>query len=54
MDLFAGEAHKLVVTDDSPEPVLVFFAVEGGLIYLTKAVDSTIERPVSMCASWAR
>jgi hypothetical protein len=35
----AGEAHTLVVTDDSPEPVLVFFAVEGGLIYLTKAVD---------------
>jgi hypothetical protein len=35
----AGEAHTLVASDDSPEPVLVFSAVEGGLIYLTKAVD---------------
>ena len=35
----AGEAHTLVITDDSPEPALIFFAVEGGLIYLDKAVD---------------
>ena len=35
----AGEAHTLVITDDSPEPALIFFAVEGGLIYLGKAVD---------------
>ena len=35
----AGEAHTLVITDDSPEPVLIFFAVEGGLIYLDKAID---------------
>ena len=35
----AGEAHTLVVTDDSPEPALIFFCVEGGLIYLDRAVD---------------
>lgn len=35
----AGEAHTLVVTDDSPEPALILFIVEGGLIYLDKAVD---------------
>jgi hypothetical protein len=34
----AGEAHTLVVTDDSPEPAVIFFCVEGGLIYLDKAV----------------
>lgn len=35
----AGEAHTLVIADDSPEPALIFFVVEGGLIYLDKAVD---------------
>jgi quercetin dioxygenase-like cupin family protein len=35
----AGEAHTLVITDDSPEPAVFFFAVEGGLIYLDKAVN---------------
>ena len=35
----AGEAHTLVVTDDSPEPAVIFFCVEGGLIYLDKAVN---------------
>ena len=35
----AGEAHTLVITDDSPEPAVIFFAVEGGLIYLDKAVN---------------
>ncbi|MCH5376157.1 MAG: cupin, partial [Planctomycetes bacterium] len=35
----AGEAHTLVITDDSPEPALIYFAVEGGLIYLDKADD---------------
>lgn len=35
----AGEAHTLVVTDDSPEPAIIFFAVEGGLVYLDKPVD---------------
>jgi hypothetical protein len=33
----AGEAHTLVITDDSPEPALILFVVEGGLIYLDKA-----------------
>jgi 2,4'-dihydroxyacetophenone dioxygenase len=35
----AGEAHTLVVTADSPGPALIFFCVEGGLIYLDKAVN---------------
>ena len=35
----AGEAHTLVVTDDTPEPALILFMVEGGLIYLDKPVD---------------
>ncbi len=35
----AGEAHTLVITDDSPEPALILFIVEGGLIYLDKATD---------------
>jgi hypothetical protein len=29
----------LFVPDDSPEPALVLFIVEGGLIFLDKAVD---------------
>lgn len=32
----AGEAHTLVVPDDSSEPAVIFFVVEGGLIYLDK------------------
>ena len=32
----AGEAHTLVITEDSPEPMTAFFVVEGGLIYLDK------------------
>ena len=35
----AGEAHTLVITEDSPEPALIIFIVEGGLIYLDKAID---------------
>ena len=35
----AGEAHTLVITADSPEPALIFFVVEGGLIYLDKGVN---------------
>ena len=35
----AGEAHTLVVTDDSPEPAVILFMVEGGLIYLDNPVD---------------
>ena len=37
----AGEAHTLVITDDSPEPALILFIVEGGLIYLDKAVNGS-------------
>ena len=32
----AGEAHTLVILKESPEPAVIFFAVEGGLIYLDK------------------
>ena len=32
-----GEAHTLVIPNDSPEPALIFFVVSGGLIYLDKA-----------------
>ena len=32
----AGEAHTLVITDDSPEPMVTLFIVGGGLIYLDK------------------
>ena len=35
----AGEAHTLVITDDSPEPALILFMVEGGLVYLDKGVN---------------
>jgi 2,4'-dihydroxyacetophenone dioxygenase len=35
----AGEAHTLVISDLSPEPALIFFMVEGGLIYLNNAVN---------------
>lgn len=38
----AGEAHTLVITDDSPEPAQIFFSVEGGLIYLDKPVDGAM------------
>jgi len=37
----AGEAHTLVITDDSPEPALILFMVEGGLVYLDKEVNGT-------------
>ena len=32
----SGEAHTLVITDDSPEPMIAFFVVQGGLVYLDK------------------
>ena len=35
----AGEAHTLVITEDSPEPMMAVFVVGGGLIYLDKAVN---------------
>ena len=38
----AGEAHTLVITEDSPEPAVIFFVVEGGLIYLDKAVGGQL------------
>lgn len=37
----AGEAHTLVIADDSPEPAIILFVVEGALIYLDKAVDGS-------------
>src|SRR6516162_9213152 len=35
----AGEAHTLVITDDSPEPMISVFVVEARLIYLDKTKD---------------
>jgi hypothetical protein len=35
----AAEAHTLVITDDSPEPALIHFMVEGGLIYLDRGIN---------------
>src|SRR6267378_7747150 len=35
----AGEAHTLVITEDSPGPMMAFFVVEGGLIYLDKSTN---------------
>ncbi len=35
----AGEAHTLVITEDSPEPMVAVFVVEGGLIFLDKGVN---------------
>lgn len=32
----AGEAHTLLISEDSPEPALILFIVEGGLIFLDK------------------
>jgi hypothetical protein len=49
----AGEAHTLVITGDSPEPMMAFFVVEGGLIYLDKprTVASLPLRTDSLCSS---
>ena len=38
----AGEAHTLVITPDSPEPALIMFVVEGGLIYLDKPTNGGV------------
>lgn len=35
----AGEAHTLVISDDSPEPMITLFVVGGGLVYLDKPRD---------------
>src|SRR2546423_10888493 len=40
----AGEAHTLVITEDSPEPMIMLFVVGGGLIYLDKAVNGGSSR----------
>jgi hypothetical protein len=37
----AGEAHTLVVTEDSPEPMVAIFVVGGGLVYLDKPMDGS-------------
>jgi 2,4'-dihydroxyacetophenone dioxygenase len=37
----AGEAHSLVISEDSPEPALIFFVINGGLIYLDKPEGGT-------------
>jgi 2,4'-dihydroxyacetophenone dioxygenase len=34
-----GEAHSLVIRDDSPETAMIFFMIQDGLIYLDKPVD---------------
>jgi 2,4'-dihydroxyacetophenone dioxygenase len=38
----AGEAHTLVITEDSPEPAVIMFVVEAGLIYLDKPVNGGV------------
>ncbi len=38
----AGEAHTLVITEDSPEPMMTLFVVQGGLIYLDKPVHGAV------------
>ena len=35
----AGEAHTLVIAEDSPVPAIILFMVEGGLVYLDKPAD---------------
>ena len=37
-----GEAHTLVITEDSPEPAVIMFVVEGGLIYLDRPVNGSV------------
>ena len=37
----AGEAHTLVITEDSPEAMIAFFVVAGGLIYLDRPNSGT-------------
>ncbi len=38
----AGEAHTLVITEESPEPAVILFMIDGALIYLDKPVDGTM------------
>jgi 2,4'-dihydroxyacetophenone dioxygenase len=37
----AGEAHSLVVTEDSSEPAVIFFMISGALLYLDKPENGT-------------
>ena len=37
----AGEAHTLVILEDSPEPAIILFMVEGGLVYLDKVAEGS-------------
>lgn len=36
-----GEAHTLVILGDSPGPMMTFFVLEGGLIYLDKPTNGS-------------
>ena len=49
----AGEAHTLMITEDSPESMIAFFVVEGGLIYLDKPANGGFAalRTDSLCSS---
>jgi 2,4'-dihydroxyacetophenone dioxygenase len=38
----AGESHTLVITEDSPEPMMTLFVVGGGLIYLDKPANGGV------------
>jgi len=38
----AGEAHTLVVDADAPEPMITFFVLSGGLIYIDNVVDGNM------------
>ncbi len=35
----AGEAHTLVIQEDSPEPAMILFMIEGALVYLDNPAD---------------
>jgi 2,4'-dihydroxyacetophenone dioxygenase len=37
-----GEAHTLVVDDNATEPMITFFVLAGGLIYLDKVKDGKV------------
>jgi hypothetical protein len=39
----AGEAHTLFVEEDSPDPMMTFFVVKGGLLFLDKPADGIFE-----------
>ena len=38
----AGEAHTLIIMEDSPEPALILFVVEGGLVYLDRPDNGSL------------